>query len=85
MYFKVAPNGWSDSALFIHLPFMHQMMITCLGSLAIIMAISQIEGKGQEDAKGIPLSKKLFETSPTFNISAITAMIILVFLYAFFW
>ena len=28
MYFKVAPNGWSDSMIFLNLPFMHQMMLT---------------------------------------------------------
>ncbi len=85
LYFKVAPKGWSDSALFIDWPFMHQMLATCLLSIAIIVGISQIEGKGQEDAKGIPLSKDLFKTSSTFNVGAMIVLIVIAFLYAFFW
>ena len=85
MYFKVAPNGWSDSALFLNLPFMDQMFYTSLLSIAIILIVSRIEGQGKEDEKAIPLSKKLFETPPAFNISAFAIMILLVFLYAFFW
>ncbi len=85
MYFKVAPNGWSDAAIFVHLPFMHQMFITCLLSILIILIISQIEGKGALNEKGIPLTKELFATSPRFNISATVALLILVVLYAVFW
>ncbi|MCG8321205.1 MAG: sodium/sugar symporter [Cytophagales bacterium] len=85
MYFKVAPNGWSDSALFLNLPFMDQMFYTCLLSIAIILIVSQIEGNGKVNEKAIPLAKKLFETPPAFNISAFAIMILLVFLYAFFW
>lgn len=85
MYFKISPNGWSDAAIFVNIPFMHQMLITCLLSIAIIAVISQLENKGQEDEKGIPISKKLFETPPAFNIGAMVVMILLVFLYAYFW
>ncbi len=85
MYFKVAPKGWSDAAIFVNLPFLQQMLITCILALAIIYVVSHITGKGQEDDKAIPLTKKLFETSPVFNISATIAMIITAFLYAFFW
>ncbi|MBV6641138.1 MAG: sodium/sugar symporter [Cyclobacteriaceae bacterium] len=85
MYFKVAPNGWSDASIFVTLPFLHQMMITCIASIIIIMIISHLEAGGKDNEKGIVLSKKLFETSPTFNISAITIALILVVLYALFW
>lgn len=85
MYFKVGPNGWSDSAMFVTLPFMHQMMITCLASIAIILIISQIESKGKASEKGIELSKDLFKTPPAFNISAFIVLIIVAFLYAMFW
>lgn len=85
MYFKVGPNGWVDSSLFVVLPFMHQMMITCLASLAVILIISQIEGKGKDSEKGIELSKELFKTPPAFNISAIIVMLVVAFLYAMFW
>ncbi|MDN5213078.1 sodium/sugar symporter [Fulvivirgaceae bacterium BMA12] len=85
MYFKIAPEGWSDAAIFLDLPFMDQMLYTSLLSIAIILVISHIEGKGRDDEKAIPLSGKLFETPPAFNISAVIIMILLVFLYAFFW
>jgi SSS family solute:Na+ symporter len=84
-YFKVAPNGWSGSPIFLNLPFMNQMFWTCLLTIGIIYLISWIEGKGKDHEKGIPLTKKLFATSPAFNISAIIVCLILAFLYAMFW
>ncbi|MEL0245101.1 MAG: sodium/sugar symporter [Flavobacteriaceae bacterium] len=84
MYFKVAPNGWSDSIFFMNLPFMHQMMLTCLGTLLVIYIISNLENKG-DDPKGITLSKKLFETDKTFNVAAFSVMLITALLYALFW
>ncbi|MCB0654772.1 MAG: sodium/sugar symporter [Saprospiraceae bacterium] len=85
LYFKVAPNGWSDAAVFVTIPFMHQMFITCLASIGIILLLSYLENRGQPDSKGIPLTKDLFKTGPAFNISATVIMIILVALYALFW
>jgi len=89
MYFKFGPNGWMDGtgleSLFVSLPFMHQMFITCLASIAIILGISRIENKGKDDPKGITHSKDTFATSPAFNISAVSILLILAGLYAFFW
>lgn len=85
MYFKVAPNGWSDSGIFLTLPFMHQMLLTALLSMAIIVVISLLEGKGSTNEKGILLSKDLFKTSPSFNIGAMIVMLICTLLYAIFW
>ncbi len=59
MYFKVAPNGWSDAALFVNLPFMHQMMLTCIGTLFVIAGISKLDGN-HDNPKGILLSKQVF-------------------------
>ncbi len=84
MYFKVAPNGWSDAALFVNLPFMHQMMLTCVGTILVIAGISKLEGN-QDDPKGIVLRKKLFETDKTFNVAAFGVLLITVLLYALFW
>ena len=85
MYFKVGPNGWSDLSVFTHdIPFMNQMLITCLATMFIIFIVSKIEGS-VDDPKGINITKKLFSTSPTFNISAFAICIITAFLYAFFW
>jgi len=67
------------------LPWMHQMMITWIATMVIIAIISQIEGKGAADPKGIPISRNYFATEPVFNISASIIGIILVVLYAVFW
>ena len=85
MYFKVGPNGWVDSPLFVDLPFMHQMGITCLASIGIIMLLSYLENKGADDEKGINLTRNTFATDPVFNISAVVVCVILAALYAFFW
>ena len=79
MYFKVAPDSW----WFVNIPFMHQMLITCIGTILIIILVSRFEGN-RDNPKAIVLSKKLFATSPTFNISAFIVLLITVFLYAFF-
>jgi len=79
MYFKIAPDSW----FFVNIPFMHQMLITCLGTIFIIFAISYIEGN-KDNPKAIHLSKELFKTSTTFNISAFVVLLITVFLYSFF-
>ena len=85
MYFKVGPNGWSSLALFNHnIPFMNQMLITCLATMFIIFVISKIEGSS-DDPKGIVITRTLFSTSKVFNISAFSICIITAFLYAFFW
>jgi SSS family solute:Na+ symporter len=89
MYFKIGPNGWLDGTtlapLFLTLPFLQQMLFTCLLCIGIILLVSQLEGKGKPDPKGIELSRSLFATSPTFNIGAAVVGVILAVLYALFW
>ena len=85
MYFKVAPKGWSSNPIFVEVPFLDQMGYTAVLTMIIIAIVSLAQNKGKDDAKGIPLSKRLFKTSPTFNIGAFAVMIILVMLYAMFW
>ena len=85
MYFKVAPKGWSDSALFVDIPFMDQMGYTALLTMLIIVLLSYVQYKGKDDEKGIDISKETFKTSPIFNIGSMLVMLVLVALYAFFW
>jgi SSS family solute:Na+ symporter len=85
LYFKVAPNGWSDSLFFLNLPFMNQMFWTWIISMGIMIALSYWETKGADQDKGIKLSKELFKTDPIFNISAFLICLVLVALYAMFW
>ena len=67
------------------IPWMHQMMITWIVTMIIIAVVSQIEGKGAPDPKGIPVSRKYFATEPVFNISAMIICVILAVLYTVFW
>ncbi|KAB1070196.1 sodium/solute symporter [Tamlana haliotis] len=66
-------------------PWMHQMGITTLLTMAIIVILSHLQNKGADDPKGITLSKELFKTSPGFNIGSFVVCIILTVLYALFW
>ncbi|MEP0366995.1 MAG: sodium/sugar symporter [Cyclobacteriaceae bacterium] len=85
MYFKVGPKGWIDSPVFVDLPFLHQMGITCLLSMLVIVIFSHLDNGGVEDEKGIDLSKGIFKTSPVFNIGAFAILILCAALYALFW
>jgi SSS family solute:Na+ symporter len=85
MYFKVAPNGWSDAGMFVDIPFMHQMGLTFLGSLLVIIILSYIQNKEGEDSKAIQLTKKLFKTEASFTIPAFVVTLLVVALYALFW
>lgn len=66
-------------------PWMHQMGITALVTMAIIMVLSYLQNKGADDDKGIEISKNLFKTSPLFNIGSMVICILLAVLYALFW
>ncbi|MBG7630723.1 MAG: sodium/solute symporter, partial [Bacteroidetes bacterium] len=85
MYFKISPNGWSTSSLFVNVPFMDQMAYTTVLTMIVIALVSYSQHKGADDEKGIEISKELFKTSPLFNIGSFAIMLILVALYAAFW
>ncbi|PCH77834.1 MAG: sodium/glucose cotransporter [Flavobacteriaceae bacterium] len=85
MYFKVAPKGWSTSAIFVDLPWMDQMGYTAVLTMVVIAIASYIQHKGADDEKAIDIKKELFKTSPLYNIGAFAVMIILVVLYSLFW
>ena len=85
LYFKAAPKGWSTSAFFVDVPFMDQMGYTTLLTMLVIAVVSYLENKGSDDAKGITISKGLFNTSPLFNVGAFAVMILLTVIYALFW
>lgn len=85
MYFKVAPKGWSTNPIFVDLPWMDQMGYTAILTMIIIALVSYVQHKGQDDPRGISLTKSLFKTTPLFNAGAFAVMIILVVLYSVFW
>ena len=89
MFFKVGPKSWAAGSgiesVFPTLPWMDQMGYTAILTMLLIIAISLFQNKGENDAKGIPLKKELFKTSPLFNICSFAIMILLVVAYAVFW
>lgn len=85
LYFKVGPNHWSDAALFVTLPFLHQMMFTAVLSFLVIVIMSHLETKGALDPNGIAITPDLFKTGRTFNIGAILVLLICLVLYSIFW
>lgn len=85
MYFKVAPKGWSTSAIFVDLPWMDQMGYTAVLTMVVIAIASYIQHNGADDEKAIKIKKELFKTSPLYNIGAFAILIILVVLYSLFW
>ncbi|MEO9572128.1 MAG: sodium/sugar symporter [Polaribacter sp.] len=66
-------------------PWMHQMGITAVLTMIIIMVLSHMQNKGADDSKGIEITKDLFKTTPLFNIGSIVICILLVVLYSLFW
>ncbi|WP_434036408.1 sodium/sugar symporter [Formosa sp. 4Alg 33] len=66
-------------------PWMHQMGLTALLTMLVIVLISYLQNKGADDEKGITLSKELFKTSPLFNIGAFVICIVTAALYCLFW
>ncbi|MGD1962082.1 MAG: sodium/sugar symporter [Fulvivirga sp.] len=67
------------------LPWMHQMGLTALLTIGVIIGISLSQGKEKYDEKGIPLSNGIFKTHKTFNIAAFAVCIICAVLYVLFW
>lgn len=69
----------------VALPFMDQMLYTLLVTIVIIMGVSLTTGSGDDNPKGIPLTKDTFSTGKIFNVSAYAMMLILAALYTIFW
>lgn len=74
--FKVLP---------VEVPFLDQMMYTCLITIVVIIMVSLVTANEDENPRAIPLQKETFLTGSKFNISAYAIMIILAVLYAVFW
>lgn len=65
----------------IAIPFMDQMLYTCLITIGIIIAVSYATSKKEVDDKAIQITPETFDTPKAFNVSAYAIMIILVVLY----
>lgn len=89
MFLKIGNKGWLDGTgmeyIFPKLPWMDQMGLTALITMAVIILVSYRGNKGAEDEKGINLPKGIFKTSPSFNIGAFAIMLILTVIYSLLW
>jgi len=69
----------------LEMPFLDQMLYTCLLTIVIILMVSLLTADHDEDPKAISLPKETFKTQFNFNISAYAIMIILAVIYVVFW
>ncbi len=69
----------------VEMPFLDQMMYTCLITMAVIVMVSLVTAVHDEDPKAIPLTRETFVTNRSFNIAAYTVLVVLVVLYTIFW
>ncbi|MDR2130970.1 MAG: sodium/sugar symporter [Odoribacteraceae bacterium] len=69
----------------IEMPFMDQMMYTCLITIATIVLVSLSSSRGADDPKGIVFTDGMFKTPRSFNISAYIVCILLAAIYVIFW
>jgi len=66
-------------------PFLNRMLYVFLVSVALIVAISYLEGKGRDHPKAIRLSGVKVLSDPVFNMAAFGILGITAALYAIFW
>jgi len=69
----------------LEMPFLDQMMYTCIITIVLIVGVSLSTGDGDDDKKAIPLLKETFVTNNSFNFSAMAILLIVAVLYALFW
>ncbi len=69
----------------ISMPFMDQMMYTCVLTIATIVFVSLATSENDDDPKGIVLTAETFKTSGGFAVASYAVMIIVAVLYAVFW
>ncbi len=69
----------------VELPFLDQMLYTCLLTVVVILMVSLVTADTDEDAKAISLPKEIFKTGINFNIAAYIVMVILAVIYTVFW
>jgi SSS family solute:Na+ symporter len=66
-------------------PFMRRMLIVFFLSVALIVGVSLLEGKGQDHPKAVDLSDVNLVGDPVYNVAAFGILGITAALYAAFW
>ncbi len=67
------------------MPFLDEMMYTCLITMAIIFMVSLTSNPDSDDKKAIELTQDMFKTDKVFNICAYIVCVMLAIIYAIFW
>jgi SSS family solute:Na+ symporter len=67
------------------MPFLDQMVVAFLAVVAFMVLFSLVEGKMENDGKGLVFEPGLFRTGKVFNITATLILVILMVLYIIFW
>lgn len=67
------------------LPFIDRMGVAFLVSVALIVVISLVEGKGKASEKGIAIERSMLKTDPVFAVAAFGVLGITAALYIMFW
>ncbi|NLK84963.1 MAG: sodium/solute symporter [Aeromonadales bacterium] len=69
----------------INMPFLDQMMYTCVLTIAVIVFVSLSTSEGDDDPKAIVTTAKTFKTSGGFAIASYAILLIVAAIYAAFW
>ncbi len=69
----------------IHMPFLDQMLYTCLFTMTVIAMISLVTNKTDDSPRAISLTSETFRTPRAFNVAAYVLMVILAVIYIVFW
>lgn len=67
------------------MPFMDQMLYTCILTIAIIVFVSLSTNEGDDDSKAIKTTSETFKTSGGFAIASYAILLIVAAIYAAFW
>lgn len=69
----------------IGMPFIDQMMYTCVLTIAVIVFVSLSTNSNDDDAKAIVTTANTFKTSAGFAIASYAILLIVAVIYAAFW
>jgi SSS family solute:Na+ symporter len=79
------PTGLILERVFVGMPFLHRMGIVFLTLVAIMVVVSLLDKKGQQNNKTIEVDTSMFRTSPAFTVGMVLVLGIIAALYMMFW
>ena len=79
------PTGLILEKVFVGMPFMHRMGFVFLTLVALMVLVSLLDKKGQQNNKTIEVDTSMFRTTPAFTVGMVLILGILSALYLMFW